>query len=565
MAESRASFEIQSFQNNHWVTEQVRETENLAKSLAEKLIKRPDCVGIRVVKNWTRSDGLVTETVVYEETREADEKPVTIAPIDAAPLCREMPDYYKWESRNTINRLLARYIDKVNMTTTELMHNYSALKKVQEVDTLFPSAVDRVATLQAKVANVDPRARRDELYQQVNRMTDRVRRAEARGLPVARQGLTSLFDSVTTLADAEDAEFYGRVSVCRDLVKERSWLAKLDMLAKMVGVERRPTALALVDGIFADLISTAQALQDILGQQRNLAKALIAMADLYDGTFNPERSDARDQLLTLAPLMAAGLFTETRASLMDRIQRQLGSPAPLAKNDVTQEQDALREVVARLFRDQRVLGGPATAAALTRRFLNYQEAGGKAGLRNALGAVNGMLSDPLLCVVYLVALAGSDLGGELMEAIVGALAEILNVNDLAKLAPRVTAPKDRLIRIKQIFDHLEAASALPEPARKGLIDRLDTVLAEYIRREGIIERLDDPKATLHDRAIRLVEFCGAGLLPNGRALRTARERVIGLLRQPNFTQRFVENIRDPALAERELRDFHVRLARGGFS
>ena len=85
------------------------------------------------------------------------------------------------------------------------------------------------------------------------------------------------------------------------------------------------------------------------------------------------------------------------------------------------------------------------------------------------------------------------------------------------------------------------------------------MIDEYLIAEQIIEKLDHPSSTLRDRATRLVQFCAAGVLPEGKALTRARERIRAILRQPNFDAHFVEGIADPAKAQKALRDFHQLL------
>ena len=77
--------------------------------------------------------------------------------------------------------------------------------------------------------------------------------------------------------------------------------------------------------------------------------------------------------------------------------------------------------------------------------------------------------------------------------------------------------------------------------------------------------MDNPNTHLRDRAVMLVKFCGAGVLPEGKALALARKRVIKLLRQPSFDAHFIEGIPDPHRAEKALRDFHKLLIQGGLA
>ncbi|WNJ99595.1 hypothetical protein L2D14_17235 [Thalassospiraceae bacterium LMO-JJ14] len=110
-----------------------------------------------------------------------------------------------------------------------------------------------------------------------------------------------------------------------------------------------------------------------------------------------------------------------------------------------------------------------------------------------------------------------------------------------------------------------ASSELPDDVKHHVTEHIDTVLERYLLDENIIERLDSPSTHIRDRAVRLVKFCGAGVLPEGKALKLARKRIVKLLRQPDFDAHFIEGIEDPVKAEKALRDFHKLLIQGGLA
>ena len=109
-----------------------------------------------------------------------------------------------------------------------------------------------------------------------------------------------------------------------------------------------------------------------------------------------------------------------------------------------------------------------------------------------------------------------------------------------------------------------SASVYPDELKKRITDHIDGVLERYLNEHQIIEKLDHADSPLRDRAVRLVQFCAAGVLPEGKALSRARQRILTLLRQPNFDAHFVEGITDPARAQVALRDFHGLLVKAGF-
>jgi hypothetical protein len=566
MSEGRAGFEIHAYRDEHWVLEDMRETEATARQFAKATLNKSRVGGVRIVKTWRRSDGQVTETTIHEEMRGTVEAQVTIVPIESAPPCNELKDFYRLDSRLTIGRILRKYVEQVFLTPTELLHNHKALKKFQEGSTLYAAAIDRVATIQARSANTDFKARKEELLRFANQAVQRVRGVEEGGTLPEFKGndFAAAYARVKKGAAQDDAAYNALVVLCRDLVQHRDWLAKLARIAEMIDPDGDEEVLALFDKVMADLVGIPASFQDLLGQYGNLGQALMAIVDLHDTGRAAGSTDAREEIAKIGPLIAAGKLRETRASLVERLVRQLGSSQPLSKDDPAKEPDMIKAVVARLFRPDGILGGPDGAAAITRRYVYLQEGGGLAALKLSVGTVVSSIKVLLDRIVYLLELTKSELGKDLRDAIAAQLRLLIEVRDIGALVPGATDPAAKMLGAKKIFETLRADTALPPEERARLLERLDTLFAEFIQREGIIEKLDNPSAPLRDRAMRLVEFCGSGVLPDGRALRTARQRVIEHLKQPNFDRALIDGITEPAKCAEFLRDFHSRLVRAGF-
>jgi hypothetical protein len=122
-----------------------------------------------------------------------------------------------------------------------------------------------------------------------------------------------------------------------------------------------------------------------------------------------------------------------------------------------------------------------------------------------------------------------------------------------------------MLRATRIFDSIEVCAVGSPETRKALQRHIDRLLVDYIESKKLIARLDDPQAPLHKRAIRLLEFSAARVLPHGsEAHRLARSRIVELLRQPNFEVHFVEGVPDLKTAEELLRHLHGLMAKGGF-
>ncbi|MGE5503075.1 MAG: hypothetical protein ACM31L_01505 [Actinomycetota bacterium] len=545
------------------MTESARGTEQDARALAQKLLTNKTCPGARVVRNWQNFDGTLSETTVFEQTQAVKEGDVRINPIESAPpRCVKSRDYFSLESRMTMNRIFRSYLEQAFLTPTELLHNAKELARLRDKDNLMPSAADRVATLQTKGSNeITPRQRREEIFAAVDQIYAQARRAEAQKLPKLEDRFSALMAKVAKLG-GEAPEYLAMVVLARELIGIRSWVGKLARLSKLAAEETETGATLLLDTVIADVMGSS-VVQDILGAQPSLGSAIVAMLDLADGKFDPTVSEAGETTAQLNALLAQGRLPGTRNCLVDRALRQLKSPQPLARNNPGREMEEYQKVLIRLLGPGGLLAGPEAAEAMTVRSGRFVEAGGATGRRAAITNTVRVMPDKAHGVMYLAELSKTGFAQDHLGDIVKELDIVFSARVIGELTRRTMSPRERLQSATNAFN-AAVSSALPEEVKKRVAQHIDGVLERYLIDETVIEKLDNPADPLRDRAVRLVKFAGAGVLPEGRALAMARERIIKLLRQPNFDAHFVEGIVDPIKAQKALRDFHQLLMKAGF-
>ncbi|OJX70554.1 hypothetical protein [Magnetospirillum sp. 64-120] len=565
MASDRANFEVQVMKNGRWIQQSLIDDQEAAVSAAKKLLKNKTCEGARVIRNWARSDGTYDEKEVFSQTQQVrDDGPVYIVNIDETPPKCEVPtDYYGPQSRAVTNRLFRNYMEKAYVTPTELMHNYKELKRLQEKDSLLPSAVDRVAMLQTKDGQGDSKTRRDEIYKSLDQMSAKARKADGMNLPKLNGAFKDMYDHVTSMADEPtEADFLAMVVLSRDLVDARSWAGKLERLCTLADAEGDKHSLSLLDGVIADVLGS-NVVQEILGFQPSLAAAICAMLDLAEGKFVSDKSELGESAEMLNKLFLEQKLPESRNILIDRAHRQLRSPNPLYRNDPGKERDAFIQVVGRMLGPDGPLFGPDTAEALTTRYTRMVDEGGAKGRTIAIANCFNVMPDMAYGAMYLCDLMASPIGPEHTQDIMGHFQRVLSTISILRFCQRGLTPKDKMIRATAAHRAI-MRSPFPQAMKDKLANHIDAILERYLIEEQIIEKLDHQDSHLRDRAVRLVQFCAAGVLPEGKAMNRARERILSLLRQPNFDAHFIEGITDAAKAQKALRDFHVLLVRAGF-
>ncbi|RJF77559.1 hypothetical protein D3877_27780 [Azospirillum cavernae] len=569
MALASSSYEVQIYQADHWVLDSCFESEADARAYGKRILSGGKIEGIRVVRDWARPDGRHVETEIHQEFRSVSNS-IVISPIDEAPpLCHSAEACFGVEGRMVMNRLLRNYVERIVVTPTELLHNHTELKRLLDKDNLVPTAVGRVAVLQAEQAGLDSRSRRDELYGFLNSVTERARVAAARkDLPnLERVGFRPAFESLAAKEDPESCDFLARALLSRDLVQMRNWLAKLDFLGELVrqdgGLTDRP--LTLIDGVIADVLGAPSVAQELLGLQGSLAEALCNLIDLSRGRLDVSRRAEDDRAVHLNELLAFHDLDETRHVMIDLVRRQLKSNQPLYRADPGQEREAFQRVLRRVTTPDGLIGGGGMAEALVLRYLRFLEGGGAAGRRRAMEEVCGLHADAKEGLRFVMALSQSDLGRQHADDV----ARLLNgftgdPRGFGRFVDRSQPIKINLELFTKLYTQVRD-SAAPEPLKATVAENIDTLLVAYIHDCKLVERIDNPSDPLRHRANRLMQLCAPGTLQSRKALAVVRERVVSHLRQPQFEQKYVADLTDPTLQQTALREFYRLLGQAGLT
>jgi hypothetical protein len=561
---SKDDFEVQVMRDNRWVTETVCRSEAEAVAAAKRFLSDRKCGGAQVIRNFLRPDRTTIEKVIFSEVRAVkDDESITIVQIDeVVPRCQTADEFTSQPSRNIANRLLRNYMEKAYVTPSELIYNHKELKRLQDAASLLPGAVDRIAFLQTRVDGSDSRVRRDEIFKAVEQMSARARKSDSLELPKCGDSVKTLIEQMAQAHGRQDAGYLALVSLSRDLVNQRSWIGKLDRLCRLAKSETDVPALQMLDGLIADVLGS-NVVEELLGWQAGLGYAIISMFDLADGKMGTEKSEAREVADQLNQLFAAGKLPNARLCVMDRAYRQMRTSNALYRTEPRKERETFDKLLLRTLVPHGFLNGPETAEALTVRFSRMIPDGGATGRRASILGIRTAFPDRAFGVMYLCNLQPTDYAKDAMADMVEAMDWVYDATDLNSLCQRTLPPKDRMLRATNAHRAM-MASGFAEDVKKRMAEHIDGILEKFLIDEKIIEKLDHNESLLRDRAMRLVQFCGAGILPEGRALNRARTRVLNLLRQPNFDAHFVNGITDTAKAQTMLREFHKLLVRANF-
>jgi hypothetical protein len=562
MAPPQYSFDVQTRHGSRWVIDCIRNQEHPARKRANELLADPKCAGARIIRTWTRPDGVSVDTEIFCQTREVkDDTTVRITPVDAVSgTCQTLRDFVGFDSRQAMSRIFREYLSKAVITPTEIIYNIRHLKRINEKDGLVRSAVDMVATLQTRESEQDVRSRQSEIYQAIDAMVEQAAMVDPASLPKLDHKFSDAMRSLGAI-DRDRRNYLMLAALSRDLGALPNWVSKLELLCTMAAAESEPDALEMLDGVIADVLST-DVIQEILGLQPSLGTTIVALLDLADGIAPTTKTGAGEVTAALCPLLASGKLPASRRCIIERGHRALRLPSPLKSNDREQEPVELRKIIARVVTPSGLHSGADTAHALTTRFTRMVEQGGKTGRRAAIKGVFLAMPDMAYGVLYLCDIGRSDFAKDHLADMAAVFDLVLPVKTIGEFCQRELSLNERMARATAAY-HAMAMSPYSSETRAAVAGHIDDLLERFIVEEKIIEQLDQPDGHLRDRAWRLVRFCDSGLLPKGKALKRAQARVLTLLRQPDFPARFVAGISDPQAAQMALRDFFALLKSSG--
>ena len=564
----RVAYEVQIYDKGHWAINELMPSEEAARQKAKDLLAQKHIVGVRIVKESHFASDSRRETEIFKEIKQADkDTDFTIQPVDSAPVCDRVTDYYKTAARATMGRLFTKYIEKFELTPLEVLHSHSNLKRIINMDALVPSAVDKVATIQARVTGEDTRKRREVLFSAIDTLAKRAREAEGKPIPELK-GTT--LDSVLARIDAkvtdpDERQFLANVALVKVSLTWQGWIGKIAGLLPLARSEQDERSLAMIDEMMADILMARTVIKDVIGISKHMGDAVLRVLDLIEGKCTPTKFAAVELVELLNALFVEDKLPRSKAALFERIARDLKGPVRLTSSEeIGPDKDFFNVLLDRVVTDKGVVGGSLLATALAERWARLNNVGGVTGRKKAIEGVSIVLKSSKHKFIYLLSLYDEKAEAEVRGMIEGHIRNLVRQLDtIQKIAPTARTEKARLQEVAAI-QRLVLDSHLEERFKTPIANAFDALVSDYIVAENVIQRLDDNRMSFRDRALRLVGFAASGVLTVGKATAIARDAIITYLRRKDFITEFTADIAAPVDKEKAIKEFYTLLASTGF-
>lgn len=375
----KKTFEVFIKKDDRWQLHSLCDEEDEAINEAQLQLRMAKTNQVKVIRHRHLSKTAAAETVVYEATvNPPKDKPIVVAtPVGELAVCKVLDDLYTADGRRTIGQVMRDYMQRNNICTTELLHSFSHIRKLQDAQGLVNAGLHRVGSAQAAALGVPVKERMQLLDTLVTQMQQKARAfaAERGNFPEFKgQDLGAVSSRIVEKVGLEHHDYVLNALLSVWLFECRSLLAKVDALSRLAQDNIETGLIRQLDGILADTMIFAEVVQELFAPQPNLGVALKQMGAVVLCKKGAGDKLANPTMKIIATLIQQGLLPQTQAALADRLLREINTDRPLDQRTPDQEGALLDDLVLSLTGDDgTILGGERTHQSIERRRLRQRQ------------------------------------------------------------------------------------------------------------------------------------------------------------------------------------------------
>lgn len=130
----KIAYEVWTCVDGRWLIEALESgSDENAISRARQALRSGACEEVKVIRLRSMVTGFTTQKEILHEKRAAlKEKPLALSAVpEAVGPCRSLADLYRLESRRTLSLMLRAFLDRFQITPTELLHGYGYVRRLQ--------------------------------------------------------------------------------------------------------------------------------------------------------------------------------------------------------------------------------------------------------------------------------------------------------------------------------------------------------------------------------------------------------------------------------------------------
>jgi len=362
---SGTTYEVLGETDGRWLIDSVHRVRTQAMDRAEEMLRDSQEIKVRVT---SKRDDSSEESVIFEQSSSGAPKQLAAKPVDEAPYCKKIAQYFEFQSRRTIGRVLRSFLDFYGITALELLHSKGHMNALEREDRLFSQATQMIAALQVKGRDERQIDRVDELYEALNKLRRRAERDGAEAEELFHKAFHQGYEAIWAVAGDGGAKSERAVQgvLAFKLGETQDGAGKLDMMLDLVENAPDHRRLDLLDSVMAEILDSADTMKELIGDWGDSGSALKAIVRLTYGRF-PTNKRTHPTLVRFNERMGKTNLPLTQQILLEKVLVTLKGIKPLTREGPNEERIAFMGVFRELFEAAGLGGGPKMAEAIVLR------------------------------------------------------------------------------------------------------------------------------------------------------------------------------------------------------
>ncbi|WP_417519051.1 hypothetical protein [Minwuia sp.] len=460
----------------------------------------------------------------------AESKPSRYNDEEMPSICWRVEDFYSYEGRRAINRLLRQELLEWGLTATELLHSPEMVQRLQDNGTSLQRAVQQTAIAQVKETGQGVQERIKQIYELIEKGVAALRRDSA-AFPGLNEG--GLDDLIVQIAEKESRSYLLHGALAGYLAGARDFNDKMSRMLGMVRADHPPWVHEVADTFVAELLSIGKVLHVLIGNTSSLKHEIEGAAFLSIGEVSAQDERFTPDARMVNRLIAAGKLPCTQQALTRYMIEAIKGKSRLVEGDILAESKAVGELASVLKRpDGEWIGKLPMVEAIGRRCARWLHP-------EAISELLAGAEDPKVKFDRLLKLEANVFGNQnkrklgefLMPIVISPQGEMY----LTTEGGTVT---QKLRRLKVMQDAV-IGSGLPDMHRQKLAIKLDELACKVIRSTQLIERVTQGEGTVVEKCFSLLRMVVDGYFTRGKADEMARTAIRRSLAIPDFVSGFL--------------------------
>jgi len=469
------TYEVYTLRDGRWTLDTMHNARWRALDRAEELVVQNQVSAVKVTAESKGGD-IEGKTIFERKCGDEVQKEITISPVNDAPLCKDINDYYEFDARQTTGRLLREFLDVREITALELLFDYGHLKDLERKDTLVSQAVHRIAALQARKTDTKPAKIINKLYDAFARIIEvanKLRGSDEHFVLLRNTGLPAFIDYLRDASGPEDLNLHIRSAFASSLSEAGDFGGKLVLMTNLLDEKPHAVVLPFIDEVIAEILDCGSALKELLSHEPEVVIACLMLIQLSKGNAR-QTKNTHPCMLPINTAIAAQQLPLTKNLLLERIRNHIRSVKPLANGGHEENRVALINIVRELNEGSGLVGGPSMCEAITLRAkITLKHSEDDLTISESIDSVLGLLPDPAVRLGYLIDLSQSQLDIKYKPVVYDKLMHMEEgLGPISSLVPNAIGPKETLGILSGVMRRLQQGE-FPGPFHNSLSAKID--------------------------------------------------------------------------------------------